>query len=469
MLRNLSLTTRILLLPLVPAAAFVALVATVQVLNTLSGGSLSRLENTVYPTLVLCQDLEVSLKEVYRGLQDAQTFESFDTLEENATQRQDFEKRLAEGHSVLGEGTATRIGRVFTEFYTLARSTTERYLNGERGDTLLADSGRSKELFDSVQELLAETGETARRQMEQELSATRSRNRTSFAVSLVVSAAALVVLGWFTFGVMKSVRTLAREVTGSAAQINSSSLEVLLTARQQEAAANQHASAIDETRRTIESLVESSRAIAELAEAVLQNAQSSQRTNQEIAERNSHLITRLEGISAILEAVKDIASKSEILALNAALEGTKAGEAGRGFSLVAVQMQRLAENVMDNVKDIKRLTQEIREASHSTVLAIEEGGKLAGQTTRSATEIRLVTQQQESATDQVTQSMGDAALQVQQTVSGIRQSTKAMESLVQLASQLNVLLGELKLSDPAVVRPRNGHGEGEPRFSKERA
>jgi methyl-accepting chemotaxis protein len=275
---------------------------------------------------------------------------------------------------------------------------------------------------------------------------TRARQRTSLVVGLLVSAASLLLLGWFSYGVLANVRILAREVTGSAARINASSAEVLAAARQQEQASSHHASAIEETNRTVQSLSESSRSIAELAEAVLRNAQTTQHTNQEIAERNRRLTHRLQGIATILESVKDIANKSELLALNAALEGTKAGEAGRGFSLVAVQMQRLAENVMGNVRDVKRLTEEIREANHTAVLAIEEGTKLADQTTQSAAQIRLVTQQQESATLQVTESMGDASGQIRQTVAGVRQSTETTASLAELASQLKRRLAELRLS-----------------------
>src|SRR4029077_20627123 len=124
-----------------------------------------------------------------------------------------------------------------------------------------------------------------------------------------------------------------------------------------------------------------------------------QENSQVVAERIAALSGHTRRISEILEVIKDIANKSDLLALNAALEGTKAGEAGRGFSLVAAQMQRLAENVMGSVQDIKKLVADIRDASQAAVLATEEGTKLADATTEMARQIRLITQQQQTGTE----------------------------------------------------------------------
>ena len=67
------------------------------------------------------------------------------------------------------------------------------------------------------------------------------------------------------------------------------------------------------------------------------------------------------------------ADKSDLLALNASLEGTKAGEAGRGFALVAAEMRRLAESVMAAAREIKQLASDIRTAAADTVCAGEDG------------------------------------------------------------------------------------------------
>ena len=111
---------------------------------------------------------------------------------------------------------------------------------------------------------------------------------------------------------------------------------------------------------------------------VLERAEIGQQSAKTIGERIGELSTHSKQITDVLTLVEKIANKSEILALNAALEGTKAGEAGRGFSLVAQQMQRLAEQVMGSVKKIESLTTDVSQASGAAVLAAEESEK-AGQ------------------------------------------------------------------------------------------
>ena len=124
----------------------------------------------------------------------------------------------------------------------------------------------------------------------------------------------------------------------------------------------------------------------------------------------------------MVEVIDEIADRSDLLALNAALEGAKAGEAGRGFSIVAAEMRRLAENVMESTKEIKNLITEIRESTHAAKEASDgnkreasEGEKLGGaamtsvtgilsgiqETSDAARVIHLATQQQRTATEQV--------------------------------------------------------------------
>jgi methyl-accepting chemotaxis protein len=243
-----------------------------------------------------------------------------------------------------------------------------------------------------------------------------------------------------------SLRRLVGEIGTSSHKIDVTLSGVVAAARQQENAATEQASAIEETRITMDSLLESSRSIAKSSELVLSNAEMTLRNNKLVAERYAQLSAQVQRITEILELIKDIANKSDLLALNAALEGTKAGEAGRGFSLVAAQMQRLAENVMASVQDIKKLVADIREASQAAVLATEEGTKLADATTEMARQIRLITQQQQTGTEQVTQSMDEAAGQLAQTVSGIKQMTDSMQSLTALAGRLTELVRSFRLA-----------------------
>ena len=78
-------------------------------------------------------------------------------------------------------------------------------------------------------------------------------------------------------------------------------------------------------------------------------------------------------------------------------------------------MQRLAENVMGAVTDIKVLTGGVRESTGASVIATEDGTKQASDTTRSARQIALIIQQQQSGTEQVSKAMDDVSQIAQQT------------------------------------------------------
>ncbi len=238
-----------------------------------------------------------------------------------------------------------------------------------------------------------------------------------------------------------SQRELVSQIADTALWINSSAGQILASSQHQMQGATEQSSAVEETRRTMETLLESGREIGDTAGGVLSNAELTYSNNQQIAESISKLSIHTQRISEILEVIKDIANKTDLLALNAALEGTKAGEAGRGFSLVATQMQRLADNVMRSAVDIKNLTADIRASTSASVLATEEATKLASDTTQSARRINLIVQQQQTGTEQVSTALDDIHSVAQQTVAGSHQTVEATRELVALSEKLKALIG----------------------------
>ncbi len=248
-------------------------------------------------------------------------------------------------------------------------------------------------------------------------------------------------------GMLTNLGEMVGQITETALSVNSASNEILASNKRQEGNSTSQASAVEEIQRTMVSLLTSSRQITESTQTVFVNAEKTLKNNRRIAESIENLNDQTQRIAEILELIKTIADKSDLLALNASLEGTKAGEAGRGFSLVAAEMRKLAENVMGSVKDIKQLVGDIRKSSHASVMAAEEGMNLSTQTNDSARQIALITQQQQTGTEQVTQSMNEIRDLLNQTVIGSRESTEAAQELMQLSERLRVLVFNFKLND----------------------
>lgn len=242
---------------------------------------------------------------------------------------------------------------------------------------------------------------------------------------------------------LASRNELVQQTSETAVQLNAAAGDFLAGARQQERGASEQSSAVEETRRTMTSLLESGRLIAQTAQSVLHNAERTQENSQVVADRIAALSAHSRRITEISEVIKEIANKSDLLALNAALEGTKAGEAGRGFSLVATQMQKLAENVMGSVRDIKELAATITQATQASVLATEESTKLAADTTLSARQIAQVIAQQQNGTEQVTLAMNEVAKIAGDTTEASAQSVRSSQNLIRLSETLQSLVARI--------------------------
>lgn len=254
---------------------------------------------------------------------------------------------------------------------------------------------------------------------------------------------------------------LVEQIMATAIQISTASEEILVVLKDQELAASHQASGVEETQRTMETLLSSARRIAESTQTVFRSAEKTQANNRTVADRIGELKSHTARISEILEVIKSIADRSDLLALNASLEGMRAGEAGKGFTLVAAEMRRLAENIKESIGDVKELITDIRESSLSSVVATEEGSLLSEQTTDTALKISLITQQQQSGTEQVTQSMEELSLLINQGVSGTRQVTTAAQELADSAEALRYAVEKFQILSPVEMpRSRRGNGTG---------
>jgi methyl-accepting chemotaxis protein len=234
---------------------------------------------------------------------------------------------------------------------------------------------------------------------------------------------------------------VARPLARASNQLRVLSENLVGLVQAQQGASQQQAAGIEETRRSMDMMLRAAQQIAESSRAVLGNAERTVKGNHDVAHRIEELNVHAEKVAEILATIMQVADRTDLLALNAALEGTKAGEAGRGFTLVAGEMRRLAENVMESVAGIRRLLNDVRGASHAAVQAGREGIALSEETTRSAGEIALVTQQQRQATEQVGRNMDEMATAVGNTMSNTRQAALTAVELAEMASTLTGLIG----------------------------
>lgn len=242
-----------------------------------------------------------------------------------------------------------------------------------------------------------------------------------------------------------SLGQIVRQIHETSVLLAAAATEIYAASQEQEAAAASQSTAMVEIRQTMESLFEAAAHVSESVRGVLSNAERTLETTDRMVVRIGDLTNHAGRIGEILETIRDISDRSDLLALNGALEASRAGEAGRGFGLVAGEMRRLAERVMISVHDVRSLVGDIRASGSSTMMATEDSKKLAASTTDAARQITLVTQQQRSGTEQVLQSVREIAETLTQSVAAMAQTRSSAEQLKSQADKLSTLVRAFRI------------------------
>jgi methyl-accepting chemotaxis protein len=239
-------------------------------------------------------------------------------------------------------------------------------------------------------------------------------------------------------------RDVVRQIAEVAISLGAESTQIQGLMQMQEESANRKVKAVTEVARTMESLLDSAQHIAQSAHGVFDNAERSRQTTDGMSAHVEKLNFHTTRIAELLELIRDIADRSDLLALNASLEATRAGEAGRAFSLVASEMRRLAERVTASVADVKSLLVDIRTSAEQTATATGDSRRLAESTTESARRISTVTEQQRTATSQVLDSMTEISALVSSGLTSTRDVRSSSAHLHSAAERLNQLVRHFK-------------------------
>ncbi|MCA9687379.1 MAG: hypothetical protein KC457_34780, partial [Myxococcales bacterium] len=221
--------------------------------------------------------------------------------------------------------------------------------------------------------------------------------------------------------------------------------EIHAATQEQETASEHLANGMRDVSRTMDSLATSATQIDGASKGVLENAERTLATTDEMARKIGELSERTKGISELLEVIRDVADRSDLLALNGSLESTRAGEAGRGFALVAAEMRRLAERVTGTVGDVDAQVVNIKAAGASTVMATEESRKLAENTAEAAQQISRETQRQSTDTEQLAIAVHQVAEVASATAVATSQTRATAEGLRVHADQLEQLTRQFKV------------------------
>jgi twitching motility protein PilJ len=287
---------------------------------------------------------------------------------------------------------------------------------------------------------------------------------------------------------VEELRSLVANVQGTAARVAQTTAEVDATSTELLAASNEQLHEIRETGRSVVDMAgrindvstqaqESARVArqslqaAESGLAAVQSAIGGMNSIREQIQDTSKRIKRLgessQEIGEITELISDITEQTNVLALNAAIQAASAGDAGRGFSVVAEEVQRLAERSADATRQISALVKAIQTDTQDAIGAMERstqgvvaGAKLSDNAGTALSEIDRVSRLVADLIEQISQSASrEAGLAnvvaqniqhifavTEQTGEGTRVTAGQVRELSRMAGELRQSVSRFKIS-----------------------
>jgi len=261
-------------------------------------------------------------------------------------------------------------------------------------------------------------------------------------------------------------RDSAHQVAESARELKRSASEVQASTAAQSSAAAAIAANVEELTVSISHVAERTGDASGLAADSDRQAREGRQTmdrlvtnmNQvnsvvgEAARQISSLEAQSESISRIVAVIRDIAEQTNLLALNAAIEAARAGEAGRGFAVVADEVRKLSERTAQSTQEIATMVAEVQGSTREAVAGIERGvsavqasrdeasqaNEIIGKLQGIAQDVALIVSELDSALREQSMASAEVARRIEEIAQQAEETNSAMESSAASAEALDV-------------------------------
>ena len=326
---------------------------------------------------------------------------------------------LAAGSLLLGAALAMLLGKGISRPMTTMCQAMRELAKG-KFDVVLPGLGRKDELGEmagAVEEFKLQAIAKA----ERDAAALETQNRAN-------GAARRAELIRFADEFETAVGVIVANVSASAVQLESSAGTLTRTAETTQSLSSQVAGASEEASSNIQSVAsateELSTSVDEIGRRVRESSQIAEAAvlqAQQTDARIGKLSRAAQQIGDVVKLITAIAEQTNLLALNATIEAARAGEAGRGFAVVASEVKSLASQTAKATDEISSHISGMQGATQESVAAIKEIGDTIAQISSIASSIAGAVEQQSSATQEIARSVQSVALGTHEAAANIVQ------------------------------------------------
>jgi methyl-accepting chemotaxis protein len=255
---------------------------------------------------------------------------------------------------------------------------------------------------------------------------------------------------------VKNLQTLISDIKSAVEVLSSSIDEIPTSSVRLTTNATETAAAVNETTVTMEQVRQASELATQKTRSVADNAQKVNKITQggktaviemeegmakihaqmnSIAESMLHLSERSLAIGEIIVTADDLAEQSNLLAVNAAIEAAKAGEHGRGFTVIAQEIKHLSEQSKEATHHVRSALGDIQKATSMAVLATEQGSKTVEDGTTKSKEAEETITVLDNNISETIRAVSDISAASYQQLMGVQQVAIAMENIREASSR----------------------------------